>query len=330
MVDDRRWVGIDGRSLRAGPAGVATYVQNLLRHIPFLDCLEASFPANNFLWNQLRVPLAGLRRGWKLYHAPGYTAPLIKLCPLVLSVHDVSYLAREEWYPYRLDSRRLRYYRASMERADRILVPSDFSRFEVERLLPGLAPRLRRVYLGVSEFFRKDEDAARLVRTRYGLPGEFILHVGDIHPRRNIPLLAEAARRASLSLVLVGRFLRGGARFRNWPYLYSNLSETDLRGFYSAATVFVYPSLYEGFGLPVLEAMACELPVLATHSSCLPEICGGGALIVEPELEPLVEGIRTLLDRRSEFVQRGLARSCQFSWKRTADETVAVYRELAH
>ena len=158
-------VGIDCRALKAGPPGVATYVRNLLEQIPFLDCIDHPRPQNNFLWNQLRVPPAQLSRRWNLYHAPAYTAPLVNFCPLVLTAHDVSYLACVEWYPHRRDSLRRSYYAASLKRADRILVPSDFSRQQVLSLFPDLDEKVRRVYMGVSSFYRSDPALAGRVRS---------------------------------------------------------------------------------------------------------------------------------------------------------------------
>ncbi len=196
---------------------MATYVRNLLRNVPILDCFDPHFPSNNFLWNHSQVLLAQLRRRWSLYHAPSYTGPLINFCPLVLSVADISYFVREEWYPYHLDRVRRQYYLASLKRADRILVPTDFSGNEILQRFPELQPRLRRVYLGVSESFSQDHSLADQVRTELNLPSEYILHVGDIHPRRNLEALAGAAERLGLPLVLVGQILRGGRALRIGP-----------------------------------------------------------------------------------------------------------------
>ena len=326
--EDEIRVGIDGRSLRSGPAGMATYVGNLLEHVPFLDRFDPHFPNNNFLWNHSQVLLAQLRRGWSVYHAPSYTCPLVNFCPLVLSVADISYFVREEWYPYRLDRVRRRYYLASLKRADRILVPTDFSRNEILQRFPELQPRLRRVYLGVSESFSHDDYLANQVRAELDLPSEYILHVGDIHPRRNLEALAGAAEHLGLDLVLVGKILRGGEGFANWPHLYSGLSQPQLRGVYSAASVFAYPSIYEGFGLPMLEAMACGVPVVASNRSCLPEVCGDAAALVDPDAESFAKAIQEVRSDRRSYIARGLSRARLFSWKETAKATVRVYREL--
>ncbi len=243
-------------------------------------------------------------------------------------VHDISYLVRKEWYPYQLDSLRQYFYISSLKRADRIIVPSDYSGGELIRLFPDLENRVRRIHQGVSSFFKKDEIQAEKARQELGLPKTFLLHVGDVHPRRNLLKLVAAAKRVKLPLVLVGRILRGGERLAGAPFLYSGLSDQQLKGIYSAATVFVYPSLYEGFGLPVLEAMACGLPVVASKRSCLPEVCADAAYLVQPEVDRLVEGISEVISNRGEYVRRGLARAREFTWEKTAAETIKVYEEL--
>ena len=321
-------IGIDGRSLVSGPPGIATYVSNLLARIPRLDGLLASFPQNNFLWNHLRaLPSQGLR-GWHLYHAPAYTAPLLNLCPLILTVHDISYLVKPDWYPHPLTPLRNIYYRACLKRADRIIVPSEFSRREVLRFFPELAPRLRRVYMGVSDFFERDESLALQVREKKQLPERFLLHVGDIHTRRNLGSLTKAASTLGLPVVLVGRVLQGGEAFKDWPLRYAGISDRELKGFYSAATALVYPSLYEGFGLPLLEAMACGLPVVASNRSCLPEICQEAAVLVDPDPEGLVEGIRMVIKEPGRYRELGIRRAQQFGWDRTAEQTQTIYDEL--
>ncbi|RPI27932.1 MAG: glycosyltransferase family 1 protein [Acidobacteria bacterium] len=321
-------IGIDTRSLSAGPPGIRTYVTSLLAHLPYLDGLPESPPRNNFLWNQIRVPLAFHARGWHAYHAPSYTAPLIGCRPLILTVHDVSYLANPDWYPYSVGSLRLRYYTASLSRADRIIVPSEFSRAELVKYRPEVDTRVRRIYQGVSEEFFPDPVQAQRARQELALPREFLLHVGDIHTRRNVPLIAEAARRLGVPLVLVGRVLKGGEEFRQWPLRFNGLSADLLRGVYSAATALVYPSLYEGFGLPVVEAMACGLPVVASRSACLPEICGDAGILVEADVPSFCEGIQRAASERERYCAAGLARKQQFSWEKTARETEKVYQEV--
>ena len=321
-------VGIDIRSLRRGPAGIATYVRSLRRHIPYLIGFDRTFPRNNFAWNQIWGPLAQLGGRWRIFHAPAYTAPLVNVSRLILAVHDVSYLVGGTLYPYPVDRFRLRYYRASLKAADRILVPSRFTKSELTDRLPALGTRIREVPLGVSREFFPDREGAAAARAAFELPERYLLHVGDLHPRRNIPVLASAARRCRLPLVLVGRCLAGGEPEGATIRRLVGVSLEQLRGVYSGAEAFVYASIYEGFGLPLLEAMACGVPVIAARRASVPEVCGGAAILVEPEPESMTEGIREALDRRSQLVEAGRDRALQFSWERTARGTEEVYREV--
>jgi glycosyltransferase involved in cell wall biosynthesis len=129
-------------------------------------------------------------------------------------------------------------------------------------------------------------------------------------------------------LVLVGRTLQKVDLKTDRVLLLAGISQRDLIGVYNAASVLVYPSVYEGFGLPLLEAMACGLPVVAANRASIPEVCGDAAFLVEPEKESILEGIKGVLDSREEYEARGLKRAKQFSWEKTARKTFRVYEEL--
>ncbi len=320
--------GIDARALRSGPAGIATYVKNLIQHIPELRPVRQGWPRNNFVWNQLVPPTAALFGSWDLYHSPCYTGPLWLPTPLVVTAPDVCYLVNPEWYPYALSKARLTYYRASLRRADRIIVTSEFSRNELARVLPEVKSRIRCTYLAASSEFSRCEKKAVAVRRTYQLPEQFLLHVGDIHRRRNIPLLQAVSKRLGIPLVLVGRVLDRDHIDELSRWHFQDLTLTELVGFYSAASVLTYASHYEGFGLPLLEAFACDLPVVAAATSSIPEVCGNAAVQVELDVEAFAVGVKTALNQRSELVTRGRARRQKFSWQLTAKATREIYQEL--
>lgn len=307
---------------------MATYVRALLRHLPELDPFFSTSPKNNFLWNNLYLPYWQFRNSWRLYHSPSYTGPLINVLPLVLSVHDISYLVRPEWYPHTSGPLRRAYYEASIRAAERVIVPSDFSAAEVTRLFPSSASKIRRIYLGVSSEFYPDLKRAALVRERFQLPSEYLLHVGDLHNRRNIPRIIQVGQKLEMPVVLVGRIFDPDLGLPTGIRPLSDLSLEDLRGVYSGASLFLYASLYEGFGLPLLEAMACGVPVVAARRASIPEVCGDAAILVEPNVESLAEGVRAALEQRSSWVERGFERASQFSWRATAEKTRRIYQEL--
>jgi glycosyltransferase involved in cell wall biosynthesis len=223
---------------------------------------------------------------------------------------------------------------------------SEHARSELIELLAVAPHRVTAVHCGVDAWWRATEDPAELAgaRERAGLPARYLLSVGALEPRKNLALLIEAyalARRKGLTLPLVvagpagwrSREIRDAPRrhgVADHVLLVGHLSRSDLRAAYSQAEAFVFPSLYEGFGLPVLEAMACGTPVIASCSSSLPEVAGDAAVLVDPAdpdalaaaLERVV-GDETL---RSDLRRRGVQRAAGFSWDEAARQTVDAYR----
>ncbi len=322
-------VGIDARSIVQNAGGSATYVHNLLRCLSCLEPLAASAPSNNLLWNNTRVPLAQLVRRWDLYHAAAYTGPLISFCPVVVTAHDVSYLVCDDFYPYKTGRLRRSYYSASLRKADRIIVSSSYSAQEITRLRPELLPKIRTVYLGVAAEFHPDKRGAERIRTELDLPPRFLLHVGDLHTRRKPELLVRISEKLGIPLILVGRKLKGCGQLPESVRHLTSLSVDQLAAVYSAALVLLSVSEYEGFGLPLLEAMACGTPVVAANQSCYPEICGDAAVLVEPQLDAVCDGVLHAVGCGDELRERGVKRAARFTWEKTAADTLKVYREVA-
>ena len=309
-----------------------------------VSVLSTEHPIVRIIWEQLLAPLALARLRPALLHGMAFTTPVLWRGPTVVTIFDMSFVR----YPGRL-TRSRRWYltwftRLSARRARRVIAISESGRREIAELL-GIDPARIDVALpGVSADFRPvpaHEVAA--FRAQKGLPDRFILYVGTLEPRKNLETLVRAyaslPQRKQVKLVLVGaKGWQTDPFFRLIEQLdlaqdvilpgYSAPGELPL--WYASAEVFAFPSLYEGFGLPVLEAMACGSPVVVSDATSLPEVVGEDGLQVDPlDVDAWREALAGLLDdpaRRADWSARGRERASHFSWQETARQTVASYR----
>jgi alpha-1,3-rhamnosyl/mannosyltransferase len=274
--------------------------------------------------------------------------PLLRPCPAVATIHDVIYLA----CPRDLPSRAGRlYYRAMMNAcsrmATRIITDSEHSRNEIVRYLRADPERIDVIYPGVDAGFRPVADAAQLagVRSRFGIEREFILCVGIYKLRKNHAGLLRAFRRfleggTEAQLVIAGPMAEGEAILRRLAaelgiaermVFTGFVNDADLRALYSAARVCVCPSLYEGFGFTVLEAMACGAPVVCSRATSLPEVAGKAALYFDPhDPEEIARRlVRVFSDDalRASLIEQGRHNLQRFNWADTARRTLAVYHQ---
>ena len=300
---------------------------------------------SNYVRGALAVPARLAVDRPSLYHG-NYLLPPRLPCPGVVTVHDCSYLRAPELMPVvdRLAFRR--FVPWSARRAARVVCVSEFTRRDLLELVPGLDPeRVVVVPNGVSAAFRPRPDLAAAMRARLALDVPYVCFLGALQPRKNLLRLLEAwgtlkARRPGPELlVLVGAAKQDGdavdeavERFgirdsvRRLGYVDGS---DDLAGVLTGARALAFPSLYEGFGLPVVEAMACGTPVLASETTALPETTGGAALLVDP-LSPtaIADGLRRLLDDDDEHERlraAGLRRAAELTWERAAERLVGVY-----
>lgn len=350
-------------------AGIHGYLFNTLAHLPAADPdlsftllvgrgrlpdhaawrisrsrISTRHPLARIAWEQVIAPLQLAQLRPDLLHGMGYALPLMWRGPSLVTIYDLSFLR----YPERLGAARRLYLRAitrvSARQARRVIAISESGKTEIAGLL-GVPPGQIDVAVpGVGPEFRPlpDREVADF-RIRHNLPGRFILHVGTLEPRKNLETLLHAyarlPQRPAVRLALVGgRGWQTGPIFaliealglQQDVWLPGYVSNEALPMWYNAADLFVYPSLYEGFGLPILEAMACGLPVIASDTTSLPEAVGPGGLLVPPlDAEAWAQAMARLLDDaalRQEQIERGRRWAGQFTWNNTARLTAAAYR----
>lgn len=369
-------IGIDATSLPPQPVGAGNYIIHLIRSLASLmsghelvvfahqsgrDLLDIpdkralhwvvvsdKSPAQRLLWEQFVLPALVRRAGVDLLHSLHYTRPVALPCSSVVTFHDMTFFL----YP-QLHTRSKRFFfpiviRVSARKADALIAISESTRQDSIRLLNIPPQQITTTQLGVTKDFRPVSDPVirAEVRQKYKLPEEYILYVGLVEPRKNLPLLIKSfkalvERGVHHQLVIVGRF--------GWMYqevlqqiealgvkekvhFTGYLPSQDLPMVYNLASVFVYPTLYEGFGLPALEAMACGTPVITSEISSLPEIVGDAGLLVPPGDErALSEAIFETLSSHTlqkQLAMKGIQRASQFTWERTAQETLHVYESV--
>jgi len=301
------------------------------------------------MWEQLAQPWTLKQIRADLVHGPVFIGPLLTPCPVIVTIHDLSFIR----FPTLFRPANRLYLKVmtqlSARRARRLIAVSAHTATEITRLL-GIPPeRIDIIYHGVEPAFRPlPTGEVEAFRQHQGLPERFVLFVGTLEPRKNLVRLVEAfaqfrrqeaASQGQVKLVLAGGrgwlydrlFARVEALALDQDVLFPGYVPNDkLPLWYNAALALVYPSLYEGFGLPVLEALACGTPVLTSNASSLPEAAGYAALTVDPhDVEALAEGLNRLLTDeplRDRLRTRGLAHARRFTWPHTARETARTYR----
>ncbi|MFP4439699.1 MAG: glycosyltransferase family 4 protein [Chloroflexaceae bacterium] len=314
---------------------------------PHFTVQPSRFPTINprvrIPWEQFLAPLILRRQRADLFHGTLNVVPLACPVPSVVTIHDLAFIR----FPYTFRSYNRTYLdlatRVSVRRATRILAVSEHTKREVVGLLGVPAERVVVTPNAARAHFRPPAaEALAAFRTRHRLPEQFVLYVGTLEPRKNLTTLldayAQVARRSTVPLLVGGGkgwmydavFARLEALgLRDQVHFVGYLDEEELPLWYAAARLFVFPSLYEGFGMPPLEAMACGTPVVTSNSSSLPEVVGDAGLMVAPtDVDALAAAIMRLLNDdflHADLRERGLRRAQQFAWRTTAERTRDAY-----
>jgi len=304
------------------------------------------------IWEQVTVPWALVRTRAGIFHEPHYVLPPLTHCRSVVTIHDCIHLRFPQ---YLQKPGALAYARAQMgaaaRRSNRILTVSEASKRDILEYFKVPPEKVTVIYNGIDERFATApaEDQIRAVEERYQLQGEFALYVGNVKPHKNVERLLDAfhlVRQSGLTdlkLIVIGDDISKYAALRRAVHRYNLHKYVRFLGFlpdetlavvYRLASVFVFPSLYEGFGLPPLEAMACGTPVVTSNVSSLPEVTGDAALLVNPySAEEIADAMRRVLTNpvlRADLSARALARAREFSWERSARRVLEIYDEVAH
>ncbi|HET9939228.1 MAG TPA: glycosyltransferase family 1 protein [Gaiella sp.] len=320
-------VGIDTSPLVQTAAGTARHVRGLLSALIGrpgleLDALSVGGTGRlatvrrDALWYPYRLGRAAA--GLDVLHCTTFRAPLRPRTPLVVTVHDLALLRHPDAVPRWHRATGARALRSGVAAADAVVAVSEFTRDELVELLAVPPERIRVVPNGVDRVFAPDGPAA---------DGDYVLAVGTLEPRKNLGGVVEAARLAGVELRVAGAAGWGGVTAEGWV---GAPDDEELATLMRGARCLVYPSLYEGFGVPIVEAMACGTPVVTSRGGATEEVAGGAAVLVDPrDPAAIAAGITEAAARRDELVRLGETRAASFTWEHAADLVEALWRELA-
>ncbi len=352
-------VGVNSQVLGQGVRhGFSTYLSNILKALrlrysehQFLEWSCLTGPQwrmpNQLWWDQAQVPWHAFRDKVDLLHVPAFSGPVLRTCPMVLTVHDLMYTRHPEWLP----TQRARWYWGTWipltaRRATAVITDSDYTKRDLVELAHVLPDRVHVVPLALDPLFLTppSDDQVRTSASRLVGEAPYLLYVGSVDGRKDWRTLLQAyalvrTRMPEVRLVIAGHIIQGRSQIHEHiqacnvadsVLCLGHVPDSELTRLYAGASIFVYPSWFEGFGLPLLEAMAMGVPVISYRTSSIPEVVGDAAILIDPpfDYENLACAMEQVLtDRlfRSGLVEKGSRRVKQFSWDRAAEETMAVY-----
>lgn len=284
---------------------------------------------------------------YDLYFQPAFLPnPFIKAKKVICTIHDFSFLLHPQWHP----QERVKYFKTNIhlaKKADHVITGSNFTKQEIITYLHIPQESITVIYHGVNHhLFRKyQEKELQKTKQKFALKKDFLLFVGSIEPRKNLSNLLKAysllthSQKEALPLVLVGfkgwenkEIMQELQKHKNFVSYLGFVSDEELAHLYNLATVFIYPSLYEGFGLPPLEAMACGAAVIVSDVASLPEVCADGALYVDPNnMEQISQAILLLAEdatKREALQAKAIVRASSFSWEKSATAHLELFKKV--
>jgi len=297
------------------------------------------------LWNKFHIwPVENFIDKVDVFHSSDWTQPPTKAAK-VTTIHDFGFIKYPEVSHPKIKAVMTRRFKWIKREVDLIIAVSQATKKDIVEILGIPEEKIRVIYEAVSEDIKqiKDPKIIKKVKKKYGLKGNYLLSVATLEPRKNLKRIIEAhkilmSQYPEIFLVVVGK--------AGWDEEISQLAkkqlsniiftgyvnrEVELSALYSGATCFVFPSLYEGFGLPILEAMKCGCPVVTSNVSSMPEVAGEAGILVDPlNVKNIAEGINQAIENRQELIKKGFAQVKKFSWEKTARETLKVYKEVVN
>lgn len=307
--------------------------------------------ARRVVWEYTTLPKLLQKEQVDIFWGPSNFLPLRKACKYVVTIHDLSSFTYAHTYPYL----RRKYYqyiiKQAVKRADLIITDSEFSRQDIINTFSVLPEMVKKIYCGIDDIFRRIEslDAIAQVKSKYKLPDDFILTLGVIEPKKNTERLIRAYAQLRDKHNNVPKLVIGGSKKYGWNNrrifelvetlvlkdavnFTDFIEQKDLPVVYSAAKLFILPSLFEGFGLPVIEAMACGTPVITSKTSSLPEITGDAAVLINPyDTEEIGQAIiKVISDQQlqTEMRVKGFENVKRFSWQESAHELLCMFEQV--
>lgn len=353
-------IGIDIQTTLGEKTGFGFYVSNLVKHLKKVDNTnqyllfkpntEEDFSApKRFVWDQYKFPQLAKNKQVEILHQPCFSAPVFnKGMKVVVTIHDLIAIRFGKDIPFYSRQYFGRWMPFSYRYADEIIAVSEYTKKDIVKLLKISERKITVIPLAVDTCFKPihNKNIIASVKQKYHITGKYLLHLGTINPRKNLEFLIEVfadLKQSDLQLVITGK--------KGWYYeglfdlvkklnledkviFTGYIDDVDKPALYNGASMFLFPSIYEGFGLPPLEAMACGTPVIASNTSSIPEVVGDAGVLISPtDKAGWVRETKKLLsddEKLRTLSAMSLERANKFSWDRCATQTVKIYEKLYH
>lgn len=354
---------IDVQTTAGQKSGFGFYVSNLVENLKKIDQNNQYFLAEPYkdrdlstpqriIWDQIRFPIEALKNKADIIHQPCFSAPILTRAKTVVTIHDLISVNFPQNLPFfsRLFYSKLMPY--TYKFADSFIAISEHTKKDILKLLNIDPKKITVIYEAASEEYvplnsLEDKEKIKNVKNKYKINQDYILHIGTLEPRKNLNFLVKAFAEVIKDNTIKHNLVIAGKKGWYYEDLFKLVKDLELEGrviftgyiededkkyLYNGATAFVFPSLYEGFGLPPLEAMSCGIPVISSNTSSMPEVIGNAGILLSPEeRDKWSESIKTLLKDQKlqkDLSEKSLQQAKKFSWEKTARETLEVYEKV--